>query len=116
MHNGNMENYDLNISEGIHTIRTTVQVQNYKGTIITKMGGNCHGLAILQTIDPFNEDFEGTDNDCDLQYDEDYQTFTMRLRNDVGDILEVTVDDEEFADMIVAVEIIGYVERGEESV
>lgn len=104
-----MKNYDPNIDEGVHTVKTTVQIWGYKGTIVSKIHGNCHGLDILHSIDPYNENFEGAENDCDLHHDEYSQIFNMHLKNDNGDILEVNVDEQEFADMIVAVEIIDYV-------
>ena len=42
-----MKNYDPNISNGIHTVRVTLQIWDYKGHILQKIKGNCKGRSIL---------------------------------------------------------------------
>ena len=42
-----MKNYDLNITNGVHTVMITLQIWGYKGHIFQKITGNCKGLDML---------------------------------------------------------------------
>ncbi len=103
-----MESYDINIYDGTHKVKVTLQCKEYIGHIIYDMGGNCHGLTIIQSADFETETFEYSENDCKLQYDERSDYFTAELVSEDGDILIVEGDGAEMNDMIVAVEIIDY--------
>lgn len=103
-----MESYDSNIYEGMHKVKVTLQCREYVGHITYDMGGNCHGLTIIQSADFESETFEHSENDCKLQYHEKYDYFTAELVSEDGDILLVEGDSTEMNDMIVAVEIIDY--------
>lgn len=101
-----MKNYDPNIDRGIHTVKTTLQQFDYIGHFTQKIGGNCKGKQILDFDFECEEDFP--DNDCQLEYDEDYDVFTCVLKNEKGDTLKCECNAEEMNNMIVAVEIIDF--------
>lgn len=104
-----MKNYDPNMSRGIHTIKITLQIWDYVGHIIHKVGGNCRGLSVLEfDFECWNE-FE--ENDCHLEYDEDYGYFVCILKNSDGDTLSCECDVGEMNDMVVAIEILDYAEE-----
>lgn len=42
-----MKSYDPNIDRGIHTVKITLQIREYKGHIVQKISGNCKGGNIL---------------------------------------------------------------------
>ncbi len=107
-----MKNYDPNIYNGIHTVKVTLQQWGYVGHIIQKISGNCKGRDVLD----FDFECEDADNenDCDLRFDEEYEYFQATLKNEVGDLLEVGGDAQEFNRMIVAVEIIDFQKESEE--
>lgn len=101
-----MEKYDLNIISGIHEIMVTLQCSEYVGHIIKKVGGNCHGIDILN-FDFENED-DFSDNDCNLKYHEDCDYFTAELKDENGNTLLIDGDAKDMNDMVVAVEILSY--------
>lgn len=77
-----MKNYDPNITNGIHTVKITLQQWEYVGHIFKKIGGNCKGSNILDF------DFECEDgaleNDCELSFHEDYECYRAFLKNESG--------------------------------
>lgn len=107
-----MKNYDPNIYSGIHTVKITIQQWGYVGHIIQKIRGNCKGRDVLD-FDFECEDAEN-ENDCNLQFDEDFDYFSAILKNESRDTLEVEGDAEEFNKMIVALEIIDFQKESEE--
>ncbi|HIY02717.1 MAG TPA: DUF5406 domain-containing protein [Candidatus Blautia faecipullorum] len=104
-----MKKYDPNIKNGIHTVKITLQLFDYVGHIINKIGGNCKGKTILDY--DFECECEFPDNDCELEYHEDGDYFSCVLRNEKGDPLECENDAQEMNNMIVAVEILDYQEK-----
>lgn len=106
-----MRTYDPNISEGIHTVKITLQQRDYVGHIIQKIRGNCKGRDLL-TFD-FEDEEEFPNNDCQLKYHEDADFFTCVLKNENGDTLYCEGDAIEMNNMIVCIEIIDFSEDGE---
>ncbi|MCI9142565.1 MAG: DUF5406 domain-containing protein [Lachnospiraceae bacterium] len=104
-----IKNYDPNIWEGIHTVRITIQQWEYVGHITEKVHGNCKGRDVLDF------DFECEDgnleNDCNFYFHEDSDYFTADLKDENGNTLFVNGDAHDFNRMIVAVEIMDYVEE-----
>lgn len=105
-----MKNYDPNIINGVHTVKITLQLWNYKGHIINKVGGNCKGRMILD-FDFECMDDEIPENDCQLQYHEDGDFFSCTLMDEEGNTLECEKDPRDMNDMIVAIEIIEFSEE-----
>lgn len=107
-----MKNYDPNIRMGRHKIKITLQCWDYVGHVIHEIGGNCKGLNILMEADFTYRDFEDCENDCNLQFHDDgYEVFTVVLKNENGDTLEIQEDGRGMNDMIVAVEILDFVKE-----
>lgn len=104
-----MKNYDPNITRGVHTIRITLQMWEYKGHIIRRVGGNCKGKSVLEFEFEHEDDF--TDNDCRMKYHEENDCFTCTLKDENGNTLKCDGDANEMNDMIVAIEIVDYVEE-----
>ena len=106
-----MEFYDNrdNFRPRTHTIRVTFQTENYVGHIAYEMGGNCQGLDVID-FDPDNisqdEIDSYTENDCNLSFDEDDEFFRITLTNPDGEQLQCEREDEDFKNLIVAIEII----------
>lgn len=46
-----MQNYNINIRNGIHTVKVTLQQWDYVGHIIYKIGGNCYGRNVMEQDD-----------------------------------------------------------------
>ncbi len=103
-----MKEYNPNIYEGVHKVRITLQQWEYKGHIIYDMHGNCQGLSILNTADFETDSYENSENDCNLKFDEDSEVFSLELKNEEGNTLELHVDGEELNNMMVAIEILKY--------
>lgn len=80
------------------------QYGDYKGTFQTKLGGNCLGGSILQSVLSSIED----DNFTDGEGREYVSEFT--LTNQSGDELTIFMDDEAL-DNVVAVRIIHWEEE-----
>ena len=56
-------------------------------------------------------DIDFAESDCNLQFFEDeYEVYTAKLKNENGDTLEIQEDSRGMNDMIVAVEILDFVE------
>lgn len=96
---------------GYHTCRLTLMEQSYVGHVTFKIGGNCHGLSILESALEYLEDPCGFESDCQLRYDVEECEYSFVL-SDGEKSLEYEVDYYELSDMIVAVEIIDYQDSG----
>ena len=103
-----MKEYNIDLHEGKHKVKITLQYGKYKGHIIYVIGGNCHGLNINDTIDFESETFEKCEKDCQLTYNEDIDYFTAELVSDDGEVLSIEEDSIGMNNMIVAIEIIDY--------
>lgn len=104
-----MKEYNIDLHEGKHKVKITLQYGKYKGHIIYVIGGGGgYGLGIIDTIDFESETFEGCENDCKLTYHDDCDYFTVELVSDDGDVLSIEEDSIGMNDMIVAIEIIDY--------
>ena len=104
-----MKNYDPNIYRGVHTVKITLQIWEYKGHIIKRVGGNCKGRTILDFDFECEDSF--SDNDCQLEYHEDLDYFSCVLKDEEGNTLKCDGDAEEMNDMIVGIEIIDFREE-----
>lgn len=102
----NMNNYDSNIYNGVHTIKITLQQWDFVGHIIQKISGNCKGRNVLDF--DFECEDEFPDNDCDLTYNDEYNMFSCKLKNKEGDTLECEGDAADMNKMIVGMEIIDF--------
>jgi len=106
-----MKNYDPNLI-GRHKVKITLQQWDYVGHVIFEMGGNCRGLDIIGCSDFDTWDFDDTENDCNLQYfDDGYGVYSVTLKNENGDTLEIHEDGYGMNQMIVAIEILELVEE-----
>lgn len=105
-----MRYYDPNIQDGTHTIRVTLQQMGYSGHIEQEIRGNCRGLAVLDF--DFECETEFGENDCQLAYDGDFEIFSAVLRDESGNTVRVEGSAAEMNNMIVAVEIAGFVKGG----
>ena len=106
-----MKEYNPNIHEGVHKVRITLQQWGYKGHIVYNVHGNCQGLTILNTADFETDSYEHSENDCNLKFNEEYEIFSLELKNENGDTLEIRADSAEMNDMMVAIEILDFVEE-----
>lgn len=108
-----MENYDLNIRWGTHTIKVSFQYCDYKGFITFKRGGNCKGLDVL-TIDE-DDLFDSPLSDNPIKFellstdDEGNEWFKMELKNEKGDLLLVEDEWNYLSSYIVGIEIIDFI-------
>lgn len=102
----NMNNYDPNIYNGVHTVKITLQQWDFVGHIIQKISGNCKGRNVLDF--DFECEDEFPDNDCDLTYNDEYNMFSCKLKNKEGDTLECKCDAADMNKMIVGMEIIDF--------
>ena len=97
---------------GTHTIRYTLQKEEYKGTFCIEMGGNCKGGSLLDSnvFDTLDNDLI-TQSDCNLKYDEFYDCYECVLHNENGDeMLIEDFTDYDMQNLIVSIEIIDYQE------
>lgn len=104
-----MKNYNIDINKGIHRIKVTIQQWDYVGHIFQEIKGTCKGKSILDF--DFESEDSDNENDCNLYYEEDSGYFFAELKNKEGDTLFVEGDAEEFNQMIVAIEIMDFVEE-----
>lgn len=106
-----MENYNLNIINGVHTIKFTLQNGEYKGHLFQKIHGNCKGISILN-VDFYSEEIEKIENDCKMEYDEEVGLYSFELKDKDGNILIFDgVSPDEIEDMVVCSEIIDFTEE-----
>lgn len=109
-----MKNYNP-YDEGIHTVRITLQDGEYVGRITHEVGGNCHGIEVLDydfaCVDESDFDGKYASNDCDLQRN-GYNSFNVTLKNGKGDTLLLEdMSADEMNNMIVCVEIVDFKEE-----
>jgi len=104
------ENLD-NFRERIHIIEVTLQCGKYKGTFKQKVGGNCFGKTVLDSIDideiPVDEHFE--ENNCQLEIienDDSEYWFTCVLKDDEGNETELEDEARCLQDLVVKLEIV----------
>ena len=104
-----IKNYDPNIYQGIHTIRITIQQWGYVGHIMRRVHGNCKGRDVMDF--DLEYDYEHLENDCYLRFDEEGEWFRAILKDEDGNTLEIEEEARDFYKMIVAIEIIDFVEE-----
>lgn len=114
-----MKSYDgVNNSFGTTTIKVLFQVDEYKGTMTYKIGGNCKGLSALPHDGMSIIDNLGTAEFDDMNiilYDDDSWFAKIFLTNTFNETLEYDVESEaEFEDMIIGMQIIDFVEENED--
>lgn len=104
------ENLD-NFNERIHTVEVTLQSGEHKGTFKQKVGGNCFGKTVLDSVDideiPEDECFE--ENDCQLKILEDDDGeywFTCVLKDAEGNETEIEDEARCLQDLVVKLEIV----------
>ena len=104
-----MKNYDLNIKNGVHTVKITLQAWEYFGHIIYTIGGNCKGRTIINfDFEDYTDGDEFPNNDCQMEYDEYYEYFRCVLSDLDGNKLKYCNDAEGMNNLIVATEIIKF--------
>ena len=112
-----LTDYDpLNGSDGVHTIKVTLQCGELRGSFTYEMGGNCKGKDVL-------------DFDADSEVDEElleqakFDNLEISISDDeyfvvvLGekeDHCSLEVDAREINSMIVGMEIVGFAEGAEE--
>lgn len=92
-----------------HTVRITLQCEEYVGHIAYRLGGNCRGFDVIE--DPFEthtqEDIvRYPENDCKLRYREEDSSYIAILQNPAGDTLVIEGNEREMREYIVAMEIV----------
>lgn len=104
-----MKTYDgLRFSFGTHTIKVSLQNKQYKGHFTCKIGGNCKGMNILESCCYEEQIDEAVKTDCEIIVDDDY--FIVTLTDPINkDTCEYELDDSEFREMIVGVEIVEFI-------
>ncbi len=107
-----LENYNI-YREGVTTIKVTFQNENYKGYVTQKVTGRCKGRNLLSFDLELCREDEFEENNCQLQYHEENDSYTAVLEAEDGDLLEVNGNASYFNNMIVALEIIDFDENDE---
>ena len=108
-----MNSYVTCYPYGTHTCRITLMHKTYVGHITFTIGGNCHGLSILNSALDYLEDPVKYESDCKFEfYDDGFYSLTLCNGTDTLEFEDIDYD--ELMDMIVAVEIIDYKPREEE--
>lgn len=105
-----MENYDQNITYGIHTIKVTFQLFEFKGFVTYEVGGNCKGAALLQ-VDP--DDFYDKkikENPIKLK-DLGDDWYSMELTDISGDTCLIEDEWDCIGENIIGIELIDFVEE-----
>lgn len=107
-----MEKYDAHHWKAReYDIKTTLQCEEYKGSLVIQIRGNISGYDALKHLDPECDSISPVRNDCDFKEFEDpdgegQYYFEMSLKNDQGDELLVKDTCDCFGDYIVGLEII----------
>lgn len=104
-----LNNYDPNMTRhAVHTVRVTFMQWGYVVHVAYEIGGNCQGTDLLNCnfleTDDADDIGRYVENDCDLTYSEDEECFKATLTNTNGDTLDVEGDEEDFKNMVVAIE------------
>lgn len=106
-----MKKYNMDSTNGTHTIKVDFQCDEYKGYIIRQIGGNCKGYTVLESAtDFYDNDFIA--NTVKLRFDDDVEWFEMELSDEYGNLLVIEGEIDELADYIVGVKIIDFVSVG----
>ena len=63
-----LTNYEMNARWGIHTVKATLQFEDYTGHMYVLVDGNCKGRDILTTVD-FWEEMQVYENNCQFTGD-----------------------------------------------
>lgn len=105
-----MKTYDPYVC-GTHIIRLTFQLMEYKGHIAYEMGGNCHGADLLEMdfLECMDEDDVQrlVENDCDFTLVDD--GYSLMLHDADGEEMEAQVEPDELQEMLVGIEIVGFI-------
>lgn len=109
-----MKKYDLNMRGGSQVVETIIQSGEYKGRIISIIGGNCFGRDVLDF--DFGAEDDTVRNDCNLQCEYDESWWRAILHDKDHNKLHVDGSDEDFNGMIVKNEIIGQFVTNDEAV
>lgn len=94
-----------------HLIKLTFMSGEYSGHVSLTLSGNVCGWEALTGIDPENFDSETNfkENPIGLKYSDDWDDYSMQLKNKAGEKLHLKViTAEKLKDMIVSVEIIDW--------
>ena len=107
-----MKTYDgLDCGYGVHTIKVSLQDGEFKGSFTHTVGGNCKGAALLD-FDISTEDGEQIEKfekqGCSIKRPDDDQYLLVTLTDPSGETCQAEVDDDEFMNMVVGVEIIDF--------
>lgn len=108
-----METYDcLNYGYGVHTIKVSLQDGEFKGSFTHTIGGNCKGAGLLD-FDISVVDQESLKKhykfiDCKVERPDDDNYLLVTLTDSSGETCQSEVEDDEFQNMIVGVEIIDF--------
>lgn len=111
-----MENYDTEINYGIHTVKATIQYKHIKADIFTNIGGNMHGVEILNRSFDFEEMDAGTieklitSGNLHIEFDEESDMFHLELMDDSEEHI-LDLGGAELNSIIVSLEIVEYVEK-----
>lgn len=113
-----MKNYNgLNGSFGTTKIKIFFQVNEYKGTMIYEVEGNCKGLSALPRDGMSileNVETAEFDNMNIIPYDNGDWFATIYLTKSFGDTCEYDVESEiEFENMIIGMQIIDFEKENE---
>ena len=111
-----LKDYDpLNGSDGVHTIKVTLQCGDLRGSFTYEMGGNCKGREILDfdAESELDEDFLKKAKFENLEItvlDDEYLKLVLGEKEDR---CSLEVDVREINSMIVGMEIVGFAEGAE---
>lgn len=103
-----MKTYNMNQTQGTHTIEIKFQMDEYKGTARFKIGGNAKGIDVLpeDSADICNA-LEGAEfNDMKLAMDD--EMFRIELKDDNGETMLYDGDIYELGNLVVGLNIVDY--------
>lgn len=102
-----LTNYEMNARWGIHTVKATLQFEDYTGHMYVLVDGNCKGRDILTTVD-FWEEMQVYENNCQFTGDIENDLYSVTLSNPDGKKRTLTGSGKEMNELLVAVEIVGF--------
>lgn len=105
--------YDNDINYGMHTVRVTIQCNKIRGHIYQKIKGNTHGKDVLDfDFEIYGEDIEKltTSPNLHIRWDDEMEMFDIEFVDESGESIQWEADPEYLNEMIVAMEIVEYVE------
>lgn len=94
-------------SWGVHTVGITLQFEEYKGKITTKVKGNCRGFGVLEAAKDYITDSNNKSN-CDFKVIE--EGFDCILKNKKGELMGFSDTLDNLDRYIVKLEIIEFEE------